>query len=107
MTGKDFQELRATYEKFGWELRRVLVTDLERPLIEGVDPSLIAKTDGVPAAWFSRPGTAGVAAWELRSLGGARFAILEHLDESSPDFEEKIRDAEARLSAYVRQSNGA
>jgi hypothetical protein len=96
-------ELVETYERYGWELRRVVVTTkdaLPEELITGLDG--VSISEGlVDAAWFSRPPKPGPIPWEIRYLGPTPFALVEHLDEESPDFEEQLRRVEERLLQAV------
>lgn len=80
----------AQYEKYGWQLRRVL---LSRPLgnsLGGEINSLFVGVDmiesDVDAAGFSRPSRGNNIAWELRLLDESPFALLEVVD---PDIENK------------------
>jgi hypothetical protein len=102
-------EILATYKKYGWMLRRVLLTDPLRSAI-GAEPKLFF--GGVPivasdidAAWFSRPPQPGLTAWEIRHLSADPYALLESVDENSAGFEQQLRSVEARLRTAVRRSS--
>lgn len=90
------------YEKFGWELRRVLLTsDLHAKvgtakdeLFKGVD---ISQSD-LDAAWFTRAAKNGGTAWELRALQESPFALIEVVD---PDI--TADELEFTLSATEQQ----
>jgi hypothetical protein len=72
------------YKKFGWELRRVLLTpklDAEieiakEELFKGVE----IKQSDLDAAWFTRAAKNGGTAWELRALQESPFALIEVVD---------------------------
>jgi len=55
----------------------------------------------IDAAWFSRPPTPGGVPWEIRYLGNLPFALVENIDENSPDFEARLRAVERRLTAVI------
>ncbi len=104
----DFQatrEIIATYCKYGWVLRRVLVNGPEdsqlADSLKGFVDVRISRSD-LNAAWFSRPPAAGPIAWEIRYLGGIQFALLENLDERDPDFERSLSEIEAPLGEAIR-----
>ncbi|MFL6373884.1 MAG: hypothetical protein ACJ73D_04370 [Pyrinomonadaceae bacterium] len=97
---QEFDELVATYEKYGWVLRRVVARDLTAA--PRVLPTGVAAVAGVvDAAWFSRPPSEGAIAWEIRFLGGTQFALVVHLDENSIEFEDELHQTEERLAASV------
>ena len=102
-------EILATYKKYDWVLRRVLLTETLREAI-GSEPKLffggvpIVASD-VDAAWFSRAPGPGPTAWEIRHLSADPYALLESVHESSPGFEEQLRAVEARLRTTVRRSS--
>lgn len=95
-------EIISTYKKHGWILRRVL---LSAPLKAKLGGSPGALPAGVPvfdstidAAWFSRPPQIGTGvAWEIRYLGNAQYALVETINEDSPDFESALAAVEQRL----------
>jgi len=97
-------ELLETYRKYGWALRRVLLSPesysafADDPIFDDV---LVTKAR-VDAVWFSRPPKTGTAvAWELRYLGEPPFALVESLDESVAEFEESLGAAENRLTDSI------
>lgn len=94
-------EILATYKKYGWELRRVLLTkELKANVIDLFAEVQVVDAD-IDAAWFSRPPQAGSIAWEIRHLSSAPYALLEHLDETDADFEAALQAVEARLRDAV------
>jgi hypothetical protein len=94
-------EIIKTYKKHGWVLRRVLLSAKLKAQLTNHPIDLLngAKTvaSKVDAAWFSRPPTGGGIAWEIRYLGDPPFALLETIDESDPDIEDRLREVEERL----------
>jgi len=98
-------EIIATYHKYGWVLRRVLLT-AARGKILGKDKDTlfgdVAITDSViDAAWFSRPPQKGGVAWEIRYLGDIPYALLENADENDPEFENILQGVEERLRESI------
>lgn len=93
--------LIATYKKFGWEPRRLLLTAKVRELVSLSGEYPPVQPADIDAVWFSRPKQAGRVAWEIRHLGEAPFSLLEHLDEDSPGFEEQLKSIEKRLGELV------
>jgi len=94
-------EVVKTYEKYGWVPRRFLFTG---GLAAAIGPIRSTLANEIPihpsdidAAWFSRPPKHGGIAWELRYLGEPPFALLENIDEESPDFEDTLKAVERRL----------
>lgn len=100
------KDILSTYRKYGWVLRRILVKDKsDADAISALsDPDDVeVSIEGVSAAWFSRPGKQGPVAWEIRYLGDPPFALLENLDERSPDFEGSLKALEDRLREAISQ----
>ena len=95
-----FDELVSTYRRYEWLLRRVVVSPHGAPPAS-LTPDVEIREGTVDAAWFSREPAEGEIAWEVRYLGPTQYALVEHLDEDAPDFEEKLRETEARLADAV------
>lgn len=99
----NISEIFATYKKYGWLPRRVLITESvasalgDTDIFDGIE---ISRSD-VDAAWFSRSPADYSVAWELRHLSETPYALVENLDENAPDFEENLRSAEDRLRDAV------
>jgi hypothetical protein len=100
---KQIAEILAQYERHGWSLRRVLLSDALRVRITSELPTLFggaqivsAKTD---AAWFSRASANGEA-WELRRLAETPYALFEIFSDADDEEarEEAMREMENRLS---------
>jgi hypothetical protein len=100
------RSLIETYQKYGWEFRRLVAVDSEAAA--GVSDLGVPLSIGVTnAAWFSRPPQSGPVAWEIRYLGGAHYALVEHLEENSADFEQKLHEIEQRLADAVAERGKA
>ncbi|GAC1397672.1 MAG: hypothetical protein NVSMB56_12710 [Pyrinomonadaceae bacterium] len=102
-------ETIATYRKYGWTLRRALLTQATLDAVrstENVDEKLAfdienvaLRESGVDALWFSRASTEGREAWELRFVSPIAYALFEifEADEADEDREDVRREMEARL----------
>jgi hypothetical protein len=93
------------YERFGWELRRVLLTPGLRAKIGTAVGELFKnveiKGSDLDAAWFTRAAKNGGTAWELRALQESPFALIEvvgpdimtdELDLTLAATEQQLRD---------------
>ena len=100
------REIVDTYQKHGWQLRRVLLRLETRAELEGETLSLGAaemEETSVDALWFSCASHNQREAWELRLLAESPFALFETFepDETEEQREEMRREMEARLRDYV------
>jgi hypothetical protein len=103
ISAEQIREIIAQYEKHGWTLRRVLLSDDLRvrtynelvTLSSGGAVEFV--TSDVNGAWFSRSSPTGEA-WELRQLAATPFALFEVFDA---DDEEETRE-EARKEMETR-----
>ncbi len=108
---KVIADIIAVYHKYGWILRRVLLTtELKKRL--GTDTSQlfagIKVIDAdIDAAWFSRPPQAGGIAWEIRHFSDTPYALLENIDETALGFEDALRAVESRLEKAVAKTRSA
>lgn len=95
------------YQKHGWILRRLLLSeDMEKGLGESFFGVTVVRSE-IPAAWFSRPPAAPPTTWEIRFLGDPPFALLESVDESGPDLEDRLRVVEDKLQKAVAKKRTA
>jgi len=100
-------EIVATYQKHGWTLRRVLLTEETRKtLAQDAQPSLAGaevETAAIDGLWFSRPSHNKREAWELRLIAESSYALFETFesDETEEQREERRREMEASLREYV------
>lgn len=101
ITADQIRSLIAVYTSNGWLLRRVVVRSSHlaavRDLVDSHAPDAELAAGNVNAAWFSRKPQGKPVAWELRSLGKTPYAILEFIDETAPDFAERLKAIEDRL----------
>jgi hypothetical protein len=97
-----FKEILATYQRHGWELKRVLIkpetrNDLKEKAGLFKDAGLIeAEFD---ALWFARPSPAGREAWELRLVAAQPYALFAafEADEAEADREEARLEMEHQM----------
>ena len=106
------KETVASYEKHGWQLRRVLLrpeTSAELRADQGYDalPQGTAqpKEALIDALWFSRASHERREAWELRLLAENPFALFETFeeDETEEQREEMRSEMEALLRDHVNK----
>ena len=101
---RQIRETIAQYEKHGWNLRRVLLSE---PIEELAAAALFGQTEIVSsrinALWFSRASNEGRETWELRCMTETPFALVEVFE---PENEEAVRD-EAREEMETRMSEQA
>ena len=99
-------EILAQYQRHGWTLRRVLLSDSLRVHITSELPALFSGAEivssGVDAVWFSRP-TKNGEAWELRHLSETPFALFELFDDktNAADLRARLVEMENRLKSRV------
>lgn len=100
ITTEKVQAVIDQYERNGWLLRRLGLTNLSNSPTN-IDESVSVRSNDLDVAWFSRPPGIGEIAWELRYLGEPPVALVQHIDEASPDRESIIKQTEDRLADMV------
>ena len=105
MTPELFREIIATYQRHGWELRRVLLRPETRAALatELFGQATTIESD-FDAVWFARSSPAGREAWELRLIAELRYALFEafEADESETDREEVRLEMENRMREHAK-----
>lgn len=101
MTGAEtIREILSLYQKYGWSLRRVLLSPETETRLSGSLEDLFAVAEitssKIDAAWFSRPSKAGGETWELRHLAETPFALVEVFGSETPT---AVRDAALQETA--------
>lgn len=101
-----------TYQKHGWQLRRVLLRSETVAAFAAppgydslpLDPAQV-KEASIDALWFSRPSHAQREAWELRLLAENPFALFETFeeDETEEQREEMRCEMEARMRDHLEK----
>lgn len=81
ISAAQISEILSLYEKHGWSLRRVLLSDALRVSINEHLSDLfggaeIVSSPFLNAAWFSRSSRPSQETWELRHLSETPFALL-------------------------------
>lgn len=114
-----FRETLATYRKYEWQLRHVLMRAAtlaqlrEAGGVAGDGTTLFEGTavreSPVDAMWFARPSGGGREAWELRLVEETPYALFELFepDEAEEDREDVRREMEARLDEYAAPREAA
>src|SRR6185295_4110195 len=100
------KQIVATYEKHGWQLRRILAasgTQAERQQIGENFPAVPISGAEIDALWFARSSHAGREAWELRLVAENPYALFEafETDESEEDREDARLEMENKMRNYV------
>ena len=104
------KEIIATYQRHGWQLRRVLLRPVTRADINQHAGELLKEVRFVDAEfdalWFARPSHQGREAWELRLLAEQPYALFEAFepDETEEEREEARREMENRMREHATQS---
>ena len=104
-------EISATYQKHGWQLRRVLLrpeTQTEIVVTEDTIARQKIQTAELDALWFSRPSHEGREAWELRLISETQYALFEtfEADEAEEDREDVRLEMEARMREMMNAQRG-
>ena len=101
------KQIVATYEKHGWQLRRILTASPgqdQRQQIGEVFNAMPITAAEIDALWFARPSHAGREAWELRLVSEQSYALFEafEADENEEDREDARREMENKMREYAR-----
>ncbi len=100
-------EILETYQKHGWQLRRVLLIPETRAEVLSMDELAFegVRVDdaNLNAMWFSRPSTGKREAWELRLITETAYALFETFEADEPEEarEEVRHEMEARMSEFT------
>ena len=102
------KEIIGTYQKHGWQLRRVLLRTETRADLEASEITFGGadlEESEIDGLWFCRPSHNQREAWELRLLVETPFALFEtfETDETEEQREEMRREMEARMRDYARK----
>lgn len=110
ITAEQIGEILSLYEKHGWKISRVLLSEeLSRSLGEETrselfGPAPTGRAD-IDAVWFTRPSKHGRTAWELRHLSAAPYALFELSGETGLT-DETMKEMENRLTEYASKITG-
>ena len=102
------EEILLLYKKYGWTLRRVLLTDSLKAEISDNLEKLFGETalisSETDAIWLSRNSIVGNETWELRHLSAVPFALVEVFDENE---DEKVREERLyELESELKERTG-
>ena len=96
------------YSRFGWILRRILLTNENYGTLEHVltirFSDVSARPANIDALWFSRSNR-NAETWELRRLSGSPFALVQVIDAETPDEvrEEVLQTLEIRMAESLSE----
>jgi hypothetical protein len=98
-------EIVATYERYGWTVRQLLLRPESRAAAansESINHAEIREAS-FDALWFSRPSHENREAWELRLISEQAYALFEafETDESAEEREGARQEMENRMRAHV------
>ena len=102
-------EIRATYERHGWHLRRALLRPQTRALLAEASQDLLevaVRESDFDALWFARASHAQREAWELRLIAAHPYALFEAFEanESEEEREELLTEMENRMREHVNKT---
>jgi hypothetical protein len=113
ITAEQIQEILSLYQKHGWNLRRVLLSDalrvnineLLQPMFGGAE---IVSSPFLNALWFSRASGKTGETWELRHLSEMPFALVEVFpnEMNEDEREERRNEMQTRLANQTSKSEG-
>jgi len=98
-------EIVATYERYGWTLRQLLLRPQSKAAAANSDSINHAeiREASFDALWFSRPSHENREAWELRLISEQAYALFEafEADESEEDRKGARQEMEKRMREHV------
>ncbi len=99
------QEIIATYQRHGWQLKRVLMKpdtrgEIEKPLTTLFSEASLVEAE-FDALWFARPSSGGREAWELRLLAENPYALF--LAFEADEAEEEREEARLEMEHQMRE----
>ena len=105
MSAELCKEIIATYQRHGWELKRVLLKPATRTDLKERAAGLFNEAGLIDAEfdalWFARPSPAGREAWELRLLTEQPYALFEAFE--SDETEDEREEARAEMEKQMRE----
>ncbi len=100
-----FEEIIATYQRHGWELKRVLIKPETRNDLTDPDPEMFRQASLIDAEfdalWFARPANDGREAWELRLAAENPYALFAAFE--SDETEEEREEARLEMEHQMRE----
>jgi hypothetical protein len=105
MIGREaLEQILAQYDKHGWTLRRVLVSDPGLGVTDGIFGGVEVRPSQLNGLWFSRSSRPGVTAWELRHLSATPYALVENIQEGTEKSEAELvlKRTETKMLEIIR-----
>lgn len=102
------EEILAQYKKFGWHLRKILLSEKSKSSLSEEDKKIFGDTEIISsdfeAAWFTRDSGKANSAWELRHLSENPFAIFEVFprEKTEEELSSQFQEMENRLQNRLR-----
>ena len=108
-TAELISEIKATYERHGWHLRRALLRPQTRDQLAEASHDLLdvaVRESDFDALWFARASHAQREAWELRLIAEHPYALFEAFEanETEEEREQSFREIENRMREHVTQA---
>ncbi len=106
-----FKEIIATYQRHGWELKRILIKPDTRPSTRNglkdaeVSSEAILSDAEFDALWFARPSQDGREAWELRLVAENPYALFAAFEPD--ETEEEREEARLEMEHQMREQAGS
>jgi hypothetical protein len=105
-TAELISEIRSTYEKHGWHLRRVLMRPETREKLAEASHDLLnvpVRDSDFDALWFGRASHGNREAWELRLIAENPYALFEAFEanETEEEREQMFQEMENRMREHV------
>ena len=102
-----FNEVIATYQRHGWELKRVLIKpDTRNELIDAEVFGKASLRDGeFDGLWFARASQGGREAWELRLVAENPYALFAAFEPD--ETEEEREEARLEMEHQIREQVGS
>ena len=102
------QEIIATYQRHGWQLKRVLVTpetrnDLSEQDLGVFNEASLSEAE-FDALWFARPSHADREVWELRLLAEHPYALFAAFESDETEAEREA--ARLEMEHQMREQAG-
>ncbi len=108
ITDEEITAIFSLYEKHGWKLRRVLLSQhLKKQLSAETFGDVETIDSEINAAWFSRASENNSESWELRLLNQNPYALVETFDaEDEEEVREEVRkEIEDRIQKQLSRGN--
>jgi hypothetical protein len=101
------KEIIATYQRHGWELKRVLIRPSARDVLKNAEVVSEGSLHDAEfdALWFARPSQGGREAWELRLVAENPYALFAAFE--SDETEDDREEARLEMEHQMREQAGS